>query len=467
MTPAKISLLALLLSGAAHAGTPPPGPPPNACLDMGAVRDVEEHFSLPEFEDKKPFDHCDATTPKYALLQSLTLIKTMQFDARAPLAAPLNSGILPTDFWGYFSSRANQIVNEPATDRACSQGFMAYVFGGRADGIVHLCPVFYTPIQNVYDRASTMLHEVRHFAGFSHVTCTRGPSRGRAVSCDTNIALKGSYAVTVESITKMALLAKDLSPATRFMLKTTAISWIDSSFNEAVLPKGFTSIYLIGTDGKGYFFDGKTLRSGPYFDHARVVSRLSSLSIFPDDRSDVFTFDYFSNTFDHLAPIGSMALSYNQIPQAQRPTFVDVINTGRLGGFVSDQKVSAILTPSTTFTDVILDAPARAMYTPDELGLPTSDSYYVLTTKNEMHKVEFLPNNQHLDSVVTNTATGFKSFAIFQEQRLGLSDAGEIEIDASGKGSSWAPFAPLQGKAFSLMSRPFYWTEYFMPAARP
>jgi hypothetical protein len=448
------SLLLALTSYAA----PPAAPVPANCLDMAAVRDVEEHFSLPDFE--KPLDRCDATSPKFKLLESLALIKTIQFDAQNKPAAPLNSDVLPTDFWGYFSLRANQIVNEPATQDSCAHGFMAFVYGAMNDGTVHLCPVFYDASQTVYDRASTMLHEVRHFAGYSHVTCTRGPESGRAGSCDTSIALKGSYAVTVESITKMALLAKNLSPATRFMLKTTAISWIDSSFNQAVLPHGFTSIYLNGADGKGYFFDGHSVTDGPYFPNARVVSRQSSLSIFPNDKSDVFTFDYFSAKFDHFPAMGSMAISYNKIPQANRPAFVDVINAGHLTGWVSDQSVTAALIPSTSFNTVTLDSPARAVFTAAELGLALSDSYYVLTEKNEMHKVEFKDANVHTDTLVPDASTGFQSFSMLGDDRLGLTNDGQVVSHAA---NGWQPLAPLAGKKITLMSRPFYWTEYFMP----
>ncbi|MGZ3735117.1 MAG: hypothetical protein ACXVC0_09165 [Bdellovibrionota bacterium] len=433
-----------------------------SCLDMDVVKAVESKIHIPADSTGKKFDPCDETNHTYRLLQSLSLIKTIQFDVTAKkLAAPLNEDILPTDFWGYFSTRANSVVNEDKTDEMCSNGFMAYVFGAQKDGVVHLCPVFYDDSQNIYDRASAMLHEVRHFAGYTHVTCTRGPSKGKAGACDPSIGLKGSYAVTVESITKMALMAQNLSPATRFMLKTASLTWSDSSFNQNVFPQGFSSLYLTGDDGKGYFFNGKTLKDGPTFGSAHVLSRLASLSIFPADKSDAFTIDFFSKDFAHLPALGTMALGYNKLEASARPTFVDVINGGNLTGFVSDDTVSGMLQPETEYTVVKLDSSAKGFYTAAELGQSASNSLYALTEKDEMYKITFLPGKKSQSQKVANFAAGFKSFAMLNSQRLGLNEAGDVVLDAQGN-NKWAAFTPLEGQKFTLMSRPFYWSEYYI-----
>jgi hypothetical protein len=157
-----------------------------------------------------------------------------------------------------------------------------------------------------------------------------------------------------------------------------------------------------------------------------------------------------------------MATSYNKLPVPQRPAFVDVINSDHLTGFVTDQTVSAALIPSTTFNNVILDSPARAVFTAPELGLPPSDSYFVLTAKNELHKVEFKEGNSHSDTIVPDSSTGFQSFSMLGEQRLGLTNEGQV---MSREANGWQALTPLAGKKITLMSRPFYWTEYFMPAA--
>ena len=425
------------------------------CLDPKVISAVKEKVAIP-YDDLSSFDPCDENTDAYKLLHSLVLLKNLKL-ADGDLRRPLNQDILQNDFWAYFVNRASTIINESEFDSTCLRGAMAYVYSSQNDGNVHLCPVFYVNWINAYDRAYTMLHEARHFAGYTHVTCNRGPNTGKEGFCDTSIDEKGSYAVTVESLTKMAVLVDGLTPAAKFLLKTTAINWTDTSFNEVVLPQGFRATYLVGDDHKGYIYNGANLSEVPSFEKAKVISRDASLLVFPEDKSDSFTVDFYSKNFDHLPVLGVAAIDYNNMKVAERPTFVDVINANYLTSLAYDSLLEAKMAEEKEFTKVRLEFSPKAIFLGSELTQNNRDSVYVLSNKDEMYKVSFQAGLGGVEKV-ENVSAGYRALIMFNDQRLGLTDSGEVKVEKNG---IWSSLPLLEDKRFTSMTRSFNWTEYF------
>lgn len=424
------------------------------CLDKEKVDLIRDVLSLPE-EAEEEFDLCDPKLPAYQLMESLVEIYTIRFK-EADLGTPYNQGILSTDFWEYFSERVDTIVNESECDRA-----VAYVYPFDP-GVVHICPPFY---QNMLaqERAEVMLHEARHFDGYRHVTCTRGPRKGIAGACDKAIDQKGSYAVTVESLAKMAMLGEGLTAAERSLTKITALGLANETFNVPVVPHDLGALYLTNGKGESFFYhqESKELKPAPTVDTGamRVVSRNVALALFPNDRSDAATLDVFSNKLNLLPGMGSFSLKYNETEQDKRPEVVDIVNAPYATASVTREHIQARLAGTTDPTEIDTPWSIRAIYTSTELGENNTDSFYALSDEGKIYRVKLLRGQKYEITETALSTEGFRSLVVFDEQRVGLNDAGQLLVSKEG---TWIPYPGLEDKEFQSVTRPFYWTEYFV-----
>ena len=447
-----LSLFIFLLSAFNARADVSPQAEPEACLSEALVNEIRAQVEL-TLSDSDTFDRCQPGSKTYMVLQTLILIKTMQYSDQE-LGEPFSQGILPGDFWGYFSTRTKSIVEETS----CRPGILAYVYGLTHDGQIHVCPDWFLPSTIKYERAQVMLHEVRHFEGFRHVTCKRGQRQGQSGACDDSIEEKGSYAVTVEVLTKMALNSKDIPRVQKTLLKSLAVSFANDAFNAPVSPQDLTAFYLETTDHHAYMFSHKGLLEVASLGDSKIVSRTQSLVVFPPDKGDAYSANVFSTQLDPAPPQGSVATTYNSTPRANRANMIDILNLGYLAVSVTDSQLAGQLESDGADTMVDLPWKAVAAFSGAEVGIPDTDSLYVLNEKRELFRVQFVGYPNYHITPVANSLGAFNQFVIYQGQRLGLTDSGQV---LTAKDGTWAVFEGLKGLQVKRLTRPFSWDQYF------
>lgn len=433
--------------------------PKEGCLDESAISSIKEKITL-DGEGWEAFDPCDSKSNTYKMWESLILIKEIVVSKDKVDMGPLNQEILPTDFWGYFTDHVSTIVNESE----CKPNIVAYVYGMWNDRVVHVCPYFYTDSFNTYVRAETILHEARHFEGYSHVACTRGPRAGDGGrNCDNNIQEKGSYAVTIESLAKMAIMAENIPSPMRAELKNEAIGY-DEAFNEPILPQGFQSTYLVSQDKqKAYMYDGLKIIEVPTVSGVKIISRSATLAAFPLDKSDAYTLDTYSKNFDKLPAQGSYSKEYNSKPVGDRPEVLDVVNgtygTGVLTTDLLEFRVRGGMNPDPKNTKIPLGFKPEKLYMADEIGFEGKDSAYVLSAEGKLYQFKLTGDEGGYQfSEVQNSLGDIQGVAKINNVPFVLNKNGDIlKKDANG----WVTIDDLGGLKFDSMTRSFYWTEYF------
>lgn len=425
----------------------------DACLDEALVQEIRSHIDL-QVSDVAQFDRCQPTTHTYLVLQALSLIKTMRYTDDS-LAAPFSQDILPGDFWTYFSTRVNKVQEEDS----CPPNVLAFVYGILHDGVVHVCPQMMDASFLKYERAETMLHEARHFEGYSHVTCIRGNRKGQSGACDDTVEEKGSYAVTVEVLTKMALNAKDIPKVQQTLLKTLAVSYANDVFNTPVYDHDLTAFYLEGVDQQAYIYSNKGLvQVASLGADVHLISRSATLAVFPAGHADTYTVNVFSPILDAAPAQGSFSLEYNSTPPDQRDDVVDIMNLGYLSASVTAHQIKGQLTEDIMDTVINLPWVAKAAFSGSEVGLPDENSLYILNDQSALFRVQFKSGQTYQLDPVANALGSFKQVSIYNGHRLALDTFGVILLEDGG---TFQPFAPLAGKKFSQMTRPFVWDQYF------
>lgn len=430
-----------------------------ACLDSIDVQEIDKAVGV-HVPGETDLDPCNFKSVKYKLYEALIFVKNLKFKAQSSKIS-LNQDILPTDFWTYFENRAshiNYVTN--ATD--CSDTILAYVNASRNDGNVYICPSLVKDTYSLYERVSTLMHEVRHFDNHPHVHCTRGPKKhSSSRGCDEKIQDKGSYAVTVESLIKTANLAKGLSTATQSFIKISALEKIDSSFNLTPIPNGYTAIYLANKD-KAYLYDGKKLIPAPLVpSNGKVLSRHSSLLFFPSDLSDAYTVDLLTSKFEKLEVSGKASVAYNQTPKEKRMQIGDILNGSYSVAGVRDNKIDLTIRAARNQIKKDfykpLDFNATALFESYELGFKDEAAVYVRSDKDELYRAKPTANSIAVEKV-ENYAEGFLNLVMFEEKtRLGLTHNGELQYFDSG---NWKLVEIAKDIKFDIMTRPVMWSEY-------
>lgn len=438
-------------------------PAPANCLDASVVDQLKSALKF-ETAGIDSFDRCAPDTHTYKMMQAMELIRTLQFSSRH-LSQPYNQDILPTDFWGYFSQRANTVHDEDS----CQDGVVAFVYGMEKDGIVHICPLFYDPHLSKFERAETLLHEVRHFEGYTHVTCTRGPREGMEGACDESVEEKGSYAVTVESLAKMSLLDQNATSVEKAMTKSTAIVLANQVFNEPIRPRDLKAIYLADQNGhQAYMYSDAGVLPISAITDGQVISRDQALAVFPKDHSDAYTADVFEPNLSPLPALGTFSETYNSTPQAQRPDVVDIMNLDYLSASITTHEIEGALRGATAQTKIALPWNLKAAYSAQEVGVDdqNNDALYVVNDQNKMFRVQLTsddPSKYNIEPI-GNPLGDITQVAIFNDTRLGLGPDGQVLVDQFGR---WQPYEPLKNLKVAHMTRPFMWDQYFEDVTSP
>lgn len=444
----KSSLIVFLFSISVFAEDP-------ACLNEAAISDIKLSIKV-ETRDIEKFDRCVPKTNTYKIFQALSLFKNIRFRHSLEIKEPFDQGILPSDFWTYFKERAHQVVDE----RKFCDGSNAYVNGGSKDGIIHICGPFYMDQMNAYERAIIMLHEARHFEGFRHTACKRGPRAGMEKACDDKISDKGSYAVTVEGISKMATFADNLPPATKNLLKYMAIWWTDVAFNEVVLPKGFSAVYLKSKD-KAFIFDGISMPfPAPVLPSNGVLSsRKTTIQFFPTDKSDAIAIDVMDPKFNSVPATGKFALEYNMTPKEQRSEVKIVLNGSYSLCRVLEKTLHCSLEADFFPIErkMVLDFKVNGIFESFEIGSTVRNAVYLLSDNDELYQIKIGQDSLVSEKITTHPLQGFKALSVVNGKTLGLSKTGQIRSYEKG----WLPNEILKEQSFEVMTKPFFWTEHF------
>lgn len=151
--------------------------------------------------------------------------------------------------WNFF---VNQTVSEFVyLDRCGSDDVVAFV-RREVPRTIYLCANIISEEHfTSFDLVATILHEVRHLSGPSHVECIQGQRKNQK-ACDESIDIQGSYAFSLWAYVQMAYGAKNLHPVTRLLARANADILLQNNFNR--LPRIETVKILVGVTDQGHLF---------------------------------------------------------------------------------------------------------------------------------------------------------------------------------------------------------------------
>lgn len=277
----------------------------------------------------------DAAT--FTVLQTLMDIRNIEIDPLPKSHTVDDLSVRPLEargWWDYLAERANRFNLSPGH---CGPLAIAYV-DAEVPGEVNLCPPFFD--YSRAERASVLLHEVRHFDGFAHVTCTRGLNAGQRGGCDPSLSMKGSYAVSVQANVAIGLGGKTFSAAERALSRAAAITVLNNKFNEPTQIRLRSSLYIL--DARGTVWDW--LPDAPEL-APRRVKKLERFSRIYSSNLDVVLYPFnlahpavrFADEFQtkRTLEMGTIANQYNQDAPVDRRRY-RAISYESGGGVLTD-----------------------------------------------------------------------------------------------------------------------------------
>ncbi len=233
------------------------------------------------------------------------------------------------DWWVYFKQRASKF----SVPKNCRPGVVAYVIGGPfSDGTIYLCRPYFE--MDVPGQIEVLMHEVRHFDGHRHVTCSRGAAKGRSGACDETIVSKGSYAISVQAGVELSF-NKQLTSAQRAVSEAGAIFLMVNRFNKVPKVKAQTNVLL--SNSLGEIWKGETENGaltdlslvGELDQPSRIYSNGSALTVFPLNlEGDAYRVS--NDLTGRISAIGSFASKYNSesIPERAKYKSFSYSGTG-------------------------------------------------------------------------------------------------------------------------------------------
>ncbi|MCC6138779.1 MAG: hypothetical protein IT287_09110, partial [Bdellovibrionaceae bacterium] len=256
---------------------------------------------------KAEYCEADLGTEWYPVVSALVALKNIKPNEPSTNVddAFTHKAITESDWWAYFAKRAQSF----SVQKQCEENVVAFVIPAFGDGRVYLCPIFFE--SSLSSQASVLMHEVRHFDGFSHVTCTRGLDAGSSGACDNNILDKGSYAISVQTLVGLAR-SHQIAPSEKPVVESEAIFTAFNRFNVVPKVRVNQSVILSDTSGSVYKWTKNESFSllGKLAQAARVYVGFNNLTIYPVDANvDAYRFDMGLTT--QAQSIGLFANRYN------------------------------------------------------------------------------------------------------------------------------------------------------------
>ena len=299
------------------------------CIAQKDLADIADHYSqfTKYLSDKSEVCEGDMDEEFFKIARSIIVLKNI-----SPNLPSLDrddamtfQAIEEKDWWSYFTNRSDSF----SIDRKCQEGVVAYVnpFFGR--GVINLCLRFFD--MSVPSQASVMMHEVRHFDGFRHVTCTQGNEQGSRGACDKEITDKGSYGISVQVMVGLAR-GKSFSKSETNQLESEAIYMAFNKFNKVPEVKLNYSMILANKFGEVYKW---AIGQGVTFmktlsEPAVINGSERNLTIYPVDASvDAYRMDLGLN--ERLEGIGLFAEHYNKESVSEREKYKSINYHGASG----------------------------------------------------------------------------------------------------------------------------------------
>lgn len=304
--------------------------------DLTEISQNFEQFAIYIKEGQSSYCESDVGAQWIKVLNSLVLLKKLQ-----PAEVEFNEAdaftykaIEESNWWAYFIARAKNLQ----IPEQCRPGVGAFVFPFFMDSTIYLCPPFFE--SSVTSQASILMHEVRHFDGHSHVSCTRGLDTGSSGACDMDILNKGSYAISVQTLVGMSRIP-ELEPAAKNLLEAEAIYTAFNRFNAIPKVKINEAIILSNTQGEVYRWnmgdESSYEKIGDLNEPARIYNSYNNLTIYPlDPTVDAYRMDKDLNV--KVPSIGLFAVYYNKETVDQRALYTNVTYLGD-GGLLKENQL--------------------------------------------------------------------------------------------------------------------------------
>ncbi len=312
------------------------------CFSKGEVEELSQSFT-----QLKPFlgtrdEVCNSELGDQwtKVIESLLDLKKLNLTKETPYHTKDDfsfKAISDGGWWDYFTNRANQFVLHGSM---CRTGAVAYVHPF-FEGVIHLCPPYYE--QDRIGRAEVLLHEVRHFDGHGHVTCSRGPDMGIQGACDTALEEKGSYAVSMQANLAMGLRGQNFSEAERALGRASALYLLHARFNKETDVKIRESLYLENEQGEIFEWDPDSPAQPRFITKLKSPAKFYTSSLdtilYPLDQTPAYRM-----TEDFTYPahaLGMFADAYNKVSTDERRNF-KAHNYGEKGGYLSHEGYTSL-----------------------------------------------------------------------------------------------------------------------------
>lgn len=333
----KLSLLLAVLSfGNLYANT--------SCISDNDLKEISEDFVQFEkfLSGKSQYCESDLGMEWYKIAQSLVTLKNSSPDEPTIDSddAFTYQAIDEKDWWAYFTKRADTFI----VQKSCREGVVAYVQPFFGMGRINLCaPFFEMPISS---QASVMMHEVRHFDGHRHVTCTQGNENGSDGACDEKITGKGSYAISVQTLVGLAR-SKDTLAAEKPLVEAEATYMAFNKFNSVPKVKINYSMLLSNKVGEVYsWVIGKSADLMATLDSPAVMNGSGRhLTIYPTDTNlEAYRMD--NALTAKVENPGLYAKHYNAQSVQERAKFKSISYQGT-GGLLKGNSLTTLCNQST------------------------------------------------------------------------------------------------------------------------
>lgn len=267
------------------------------------------------------------------ILESLKQAPAVKKDAKDHFTI---SPIREKNWWEYLTKRANQFVfhSEYCDNNPHVMAFVRY----NKPKIINLCNKFFE--ESLTSQVSILMHEVRHFDGHSHMTCSRGSEKGVEGACDKKITDGGSYAVSIQTNVGLSKINK-ISTEERALLESMSIYYMDNKFNAKPTTKVNEMIYLSHANKKIYKANLKDLSKLMYVTElkspAKIYSNISVMTLFPLNAAEP-AYRVNANFTQKMKELGGFAIKYNLDSEKDRELYTD-FNYSDNGFFMKDNQL--------------------------------------------------------------------------------------------------------------------------------
>lgn len=295
------------------------------CLVRSDLIRIEENFKQLKDITKinKPFICVDKDISKvwFTIARNLLALETLKQSSNTKRNVYDDLTIAPItnkNWWEYFVKRVNHFK---INSWKCEPRLLAYVMRGESK-VVNLCSNFFN--KSLTSQLSILMHEVRHFDGYDHVTCERGVEEGYSGSCDESIRDGGSYAVSIQAFVGLSRL-NSISIQERALLEGSTIYYINNKFNIAPKVKVNEMVYLVNADGKVFKAKLKDLANTTYVTTLKSPAKIyaiddSLFALFPINKKEK-AYRLAKDFKTEIQEIGSFAKKYNSEDARERDLY--------------------------------------------------------------------------------------------------------------------------------------------------